>query len=381
MCVTGSPRAHAFALPPRTDYLKLPAATKDEGGAYVSRKLRIPLAQLVALRAAVINSAVRAYKPHMILVDHAPLGMAGELLGTLRQVKREQPQTRIVLGLRDIYDDGPLVRHAWARAGVPAILEEIYDRILVYGQPDVFDVVSEYGLTASVARKLTYTGYIYRSDLGSAAAPCRDAGEEPLVLVTVGGGGDGFPIILNYFEGLAAAGGVPWRSMVVLGPLMERARKRAAKAAAQGLPGVSVLEFTPRLRDYVAQASVVLTMGGYNTVLEALALRKRLVVVPRVAPRKEQLVRAERFARRGLIRWLDPRRAFQPANLIEAVRDTLAAPAPPDGVLDLEGLARTVRTLKESLDGTAETRADARKPSAEIAGSRDDAVPRQAAAT
>ena len=195
LCVTGSPRAHSFPFPPRTDYLKLPAVTKDESGRYVPLKLRIPIEQLLAVRAAAIERAVLEYKPHASLVDHAPLGLGGELVGTLRRVKAERPETRIVIGLRDICDDGPLVRESWHREGVGEALSELYDRILVYGQPAIFDVVREYGLADACARKLHYTGYIWRSERDHASAAALPGPEAPMVLVTVGGGADGHPIM------------------------------------------------------------------------------------------------------------------------------------------------------------------------------------------
>jgi predicted glycosyltransferase len=338
--------------------LKLPAVTKDGAGRYVPLELATTFSNILAVRAAAIEAAALAYVPHLILVDHAPLGMAGELITALHRARAERPSTRIVLGLRDIYDEGSLVRESWSREGIPAMLERMYDRILVYGQRRVFDVASEYSLDAAVGRKITYTGYIYRPEpAGEPAESLRSrlaAGTEagPLVLVTVGGGGDGHSIIQNYLQGLAAMGSTcPWRSLVVTGPLMSSWWKKLAKEAAQSLPSVTLLDFTPNLRDYIAAADVVLTMGGYNTLVEALALGKRAVVVPRATPRKEQLVRAERFGRLGLIRWLDPRHA-SPQNLVGSVKEALSAPPPDLGDLDFGGIDRTVQEIGDLLGET-----------------------------
>ena len=117
LCVTGSPRPHSFPFPRRADYLKLPAVTKDGTGGYIPRDVGVSFHQILALRSSVIDATIRAYQPNFILVDHAPLGMAGELVTALRQARLERPATRIVLGLRDIYDEGSRVREAWAREG------------------------------------------------------------------------------------------------------------------------------------------------------------------------------------------------------------------------------------------------------------------------
>lgn len=47
-------------------------------------------------------------------------------------------------------------------------------------------------------------------------------------------------------------------------------------------------------------------MGGYNTVSELLSLRRPALIVPRVVPRQEQLIRAQALSRRGLVRMLHP---------------------------------------------------------------------------
>jgi predicted glycosyltransferase len=65
-------------------------------------------------------------------------------------------------------------------------------------------------------------------------------------------------------------------------------------------------------------------MGGYNTVCEVLTLGKRAIVVPRVRPVQEQWIRAQRMAKRGLLRALHPD-SLTPQALGTLVRDELAA--------------------------------------------------------
>jgi predicted glycosyltransferase len=48
----------------------------------------------------------------------------------------------------------------------------------------------------------------------------------------------------------------------------------------------------------------VVAMGGYNTFCEFLSFDKPALIVPRTEPRQEQLIRAERAAGMGLLRFL-----------------------------------------------------------------------------
>src|SRR5205814_7216108 len=74
---------------------------------------------------------------------------------------------------------------------------------------------------------------------------------------------------------------------------------------------VSVAREPTRL---VRRADCVVAMGGYNTVYEVLSFEKPALIVPRVTPRQEQLIRAERLQALGLVDVLHPE-ALSPAAL------------------------------------------------------------------
>ena len=40
---------------------------------------------------------------------------------------------------------------SWAHDGVYDLLDEIYDFILIYGQPEIYDAVAEYGFSPRAA--------------------------------------------------------------------------------------------------------------------------------------------------------------------------------------------------------------------------------------
>lgn len=75
---------------------------------------------------------------------------------------------------------------------------------------------------------------------------------------------------------------------------------------AQQLPGVTVLEFTNDLMSYVNTADTVISMCGYNTITEVLQKGKKAIVIPRIKPGQEQLIRAQSLAKAGLIKMIHP---------------------------------------------------------------------------
>jgi predicted glycosyltransferase len=90
-------------------------------------------------------------------------------------------------------------------------------------------------------------------------------------------------------------------------------------------------------------------MGGYNTVTEVLSYKKHALIVPRVEPRLEQLVRAERLRDLGLLDVLHPD-LLDPRTLSAWLRHDPATAVRNRGHVDLNGLERLPLYLDELLD-------------------------------
>ena len=104
LIVTGSPMIHAFRIPERTDYIKLPCLTRHATDRFAPAYLPSPLDQIAKLRQRVIATAVLGFAPDLIIVDKRAGGIDGELLESLREVRRRRRPVKIVLGIRDILD-------------------------------------------------------------------------------------------------------------------------------------------------------------------------------------------------------------------------------------------------------------------------------------
>jgi predicted glycosyltransferase len=329
LLVTGSPMLHAMRLPPRVDTLKLPCLSRSVDGRYGARFLDLSLAATVRLRANLIRSTIADFAPDLILVDKKPFGVEDELSGVLGDTHPEGPRPRRVLLLRDILDSPQATQHVWRKNGCFEAIEAYYDEVLVLGSPEVFDLRHEYAFPPFAAAKVNFCGYIARqpgsSPRESVRAALQVAPEKPLVLVTPGGGEDGHMLVMNYLQGLAAmpAAQRP-RSHIVCGPEMAEAQRLMLEQAAAALPQASLQVFSDDMMSLMAAAEVVVCMGGYNTVCELLSLRRRAVVVPRIRPGQEQLIRAQRLSERGLLRWRHPD-DLSPQALMADVMQELAA--------------------------------------------------------
>jgi predicted glycosyltransferase len=286
-----------LGVPEHADVLKLPGLQKVANGVYASR--RLPSRDVRAVRTTLIEGAVAAFRPTVMVVDKHPLGIGGELRPALETLR--ESGGRAALGLRDILDDPATVLEDWAAHDIAARIVEHYDRVLVYGTPSVFNTLREYRLPPELADMARYCGYVFRSvepDIRTIDEP--PASERPVVLATAGGGADGFELLATF---VAAASEMPWQAMIVSGRQAERAEREHLSRLAREA-GVAFRTFVPALASWFPAVDALVCMGGYNTLVEAAAARVPTVCVPRTAPRKEQLIRASAFARLGLLRMI-----------------------------------------------------------------------------
>ena len=330
LVVTGSPVAHRFRFPPRTDYIKLPSVLKEDRDRYVSRSLAMDFAAIRRLRSDIVADAARLFRPDVLIADHAPTGLARELLPTLELLHRRVPRPTLVVGLRDVIDDPALVRHAWHRDGVYDLFDEVYDRILVYGDAEVYDVRHEYALSPRSAAKVRFVGYLGEQATSEAVQAARRRlrlDGHRLVLSTVGGGGDGARVLRAVADAIGEARPeLRLSALLVAGPLMTD-RDAAAISASVKPPSVRLVDFVDDLPAAIGAADVVVAMGGYNTVAELLAAGRPTLLVPRTSPRREQLIRAELLRRRGLVRVLTPEQ-LGPRRLLREVLELLDTSPP-----------------------------------------------------
>lgn len=339
--VTGSPVAQNFPFPEGVDYIKLPSVVKVRAGEYEARSMQMPFAEVRNMRREILRSAARHFRPDALIVDHAPAGLKGEILSTLRYLKAKSPQTRLVLGLRDIVDEAPRVRQSWMDEGIYDLLDNVYDLILVYGTQDMYDVVREYRLSPLAAEKIRYVGYLEREPSRRPPAQVRaeiQMERDRLVVVTAGGGGDGYELFRSVLEALRLRpDSRSFDCLLVGGPLMSQADRIGLLELASTGTAVHFLDFTEDMASYIGAADVVISMGGYNSVCEILSQGRSAIIVPRVTPRAEQLIRAEALARRGLVRMIHPNE-LTPEHMLAEVNRLLAEPIMPAVPLALHGL-------------------------------------------
>ncbi|MFC0674736.1 glycosyltransferase family protein [Brachybacterium hainanense] len=341
LLLAGNPEAARLPLPPRLDLVTLPTVTKDPTGRYVPRRQGGQLADVLALRRAILTAALTAFDPQLLLVDKVPAGLEGELLPALDAVGG---RTRLVLGLREVLDSPAAVAREWRRDGTARLLENRYDEVWVYGDPAVYDPVREYGFSPRIAARTHQLGY-----LGTWPSDADRPHARPYVLCQLGGGADAAALALAF-----AAAPLPdgHDGILLAGPFLpEPARAQLHALASDRL---IVHDFVDNAEEFLQGAAAVVSMGGFNSTVEILSSDVPALVVPRVVPRQEQLLRARALSRIGALDVLEPD-ALSPAQLSGWLAEAVRAEAPAvhriaRARIDLDGLPRVARRATDLIE-------------------------------
>ncbi len=349
LIISGATIAGAFDYRARVDFVKIPSVIKLRNGEYTSMASHIDLHETLKMRESSIRHTAETFQPDIFIVDKEPMGLKGEVEETLAYLKARG--TVLVLGLREIMDAPHLLDAEWKRNGIMQKIDQYYDSVWVYGPPDFYDPLIGLDVPASVRRKMDFVGFLQRSV--STSKTSINARSDNYILVTTGGGGDGSDLVHDVMNAYEHDPTLQQKALVVLGPYMPAAERAKLVAKGSRIPYIEVIEFDNHMEELIVGATGVVAMGGYNTYCEILSFDKPALIVPRVKPREEQLLRAQRASELGLIDMLLPDQSANPTVMSEALK-RLPYRAPPSrsaGTLQLQGLDHISQTVGHWLDG------------------------------
>ncbi|MCB1490785.1 MAG: hypothetical protein KDJ77_03140 [Rhodobiaceae bacterium] len=302
LILSGSPIIGSFDFKSRVDFVRVPGVIKLRDGEYTSLSLHLDVEQTLAIRASIIEHTAKVFRPDIFIVDKEPTGLRGEVAQTL-EVLRDMG-THNVLGLRDVLDAPEVLREEWERKHAFHAIETLYDDIWVYGLESIYDPLTDMPISASMRKRTRFTGYLRRDVPDGDYYEPATYRNEPFILVTPGGGGDGIELVDWVMRAYEAQLQPLFPALVVLGPFMPQDKQAEFFSRAQKLRNVRMIRFTPHIESIMEKATALVGMGGYNTFCELLSFDKPALLVPRVVPRREQAIRAQRAQEVGLVHTL-----------------------------------------------------------------------------
>ena len=297
-----------------------------------------------AARAAALLEIHQHTRPDIILIEMYPFGrrqMRFEIEPLIEAAcKSAEPRPMIVSSVRDIL----------VEPGKPERVDEMVDRVRRY-----FDLVLIHGDAAFIAFDKTfprmaeiadisrYTGYVADTPLPrEAAGP--GAGE---VIVSTGGGAVSDDMLQAAMDSRAISllAESPWR--VLIGHNLPEAEFVAYRDNAPA--GMIVERSRPDFRQLLANCTLSISQGGYNTVMEVLAAGTRSVCIPYAGGlESEQTLRCRLLAEKRALEVVDPG-IVTAENISAAITRALARPERIQAPVDMSGAQNTAEILHAAL--------------------------------
>jgi len=294
--------------------------------------------EYLAARQALAVGALRAAWPQVLVTEAFPFGrrqLKAEVLALVEAARANKAV--IAASVRDILQrPSKPERHR----EMLDIAMRHYDHVMAHADPRLMPFSLTFEAADRLGERLVHTGYI----AGRIENPVPGGPGSNEVIVSVGGGATGGPLLAAALDARAAAGaagGLTWRLLVGHDLAQAALGDRLARPPA----GVVVEPARPDFAQLLANAAVSVSQAGYNTVVDLLGAGTRAVLVPFArGGETEQTDRAKRLAELG-VAIMREEAGLTAKSLAEAVDAALAGPRPRALAFDLDGAATSARLI------------------------------------
>jgi len=339
-----------FPLPPEVDLVQMVPLESDENFKEIrSTDGSRSLAEIKRARVSCLLDGYERLQPDILVIELFPFGrkqFAFELVPLLARIRRAGGKTQVVCSLRDIL----VSRKDEARheQRVCVLLNRYFDAVLVHADPRLQTLEETFHSVDKLTTEIHYTGYVAEaaeSGAGSRQHRVKRDGQEPMILVSVGGGRVGYELLAAAISASSQLAPVqPHKMLVFTGPYLPDEQFSALQQLAANQPAVTLERYTAQFVGLMAHAQLSVSMAGYNTCMNILTTDVPALVLPFTGgDNSEQTVRAKKLEELGAVTMLTAQ-DLEPVHLARKMAQALKS-TPPRGVVNLRGVENTAAIL------------------------------------
>jgi predicted glycosyltransferase len=266
-----------YEPPPDVDFVQLPPVAWGKAANSVALPLEpgSPAAEIIRLRSDILVEGYRKKRPSVIVVEYFPFA-PGRFNGTLDalfdEIQKDRAPPAVVCSIRiypRLWDTD--VPSSW----VNEQLRQNFSYVLHHVDPQCFPLTSLGPYMQSALRDIpvAQTGFV-RRQMRRAVGQRRTTG----LLLTVGGGAVGSDLLQRWIRCVRGASRDLFPVFAVCGPLMSSEDREKVHALAD--EDVTVLDWVDDMDRLIDSSRAVVSMGGYNTLVECLSLNKPVLSFP-----------------------------------------------------------------------------------------------------
>jgi predicted glycosyltransferase len=286
--VTGHRAAAHWFVPEECEYVHLPSwdSLLESKARYWGRKPFIVLDESAAvrLRKAILQGVVDAFGPDVIFVDHLPLGAHEELEDIIKSTRCLK-----YFVTRGILNETENLRQFILGGKAHDYLTSYYHKILVASDRKVFDFSSQYNTSPEIRRKTIHTGYVIESVPQDMIKRTREdrglRNGEAWAVASAGGGQFGEALIEGCLDLARTHRDIAFD--IVLGPRSSFLwEDRHTTVIVKD--NLRLHKEAPHMPYLHASADLVISTGGYNSLLETLQGHAKILCFPSRKDRRDE---------------------------------------------------------------------------------------------
>ena len=335
--VDGSRPVPGATLPASVQTYRLFPVFKDLTTGRLTSETGYDIQTVLKAREQTLISLIDRICPDIFIIEYFPFArweLAGELLTAICKARSINLNIRIVCSLRDV------PRRTQDADRVYSILNHHFHALLIHADPQLTRLEDHFPHTDKIHIPVHYTGYVTEPLNGVD----RGFGKQNIVLVSAGGGADGYDLIkpcIKAWQHLSQKDIVEDGKMIIFtGPFMPQAQYAALERMCNGGP-FQIDRFTSHFLQWMQMADLSISRAGYNTCMNILETRTRAILIPGSLV-SDQEFRAHRLSELGLANTLLPKDVTTD-TMSRAIVHALSS-APPLHNIALNG-ATTTRDL------------------------------------
>ncbi len=324
--INGGEVIQEFPLPDGVEVINLPAIKTDaEFKTLQVVDQSLTLAEVQEIRKNQLLEIFHRFQPDIFMIELFPFGRGKfkfELISLLEQAKLSKKSVKIVCSLRDIVVTK--TNRIEYEEKVCKLMNKYFDLLLIHGDPKFYPLPETFTRLQDIKCRINYTGFVVQKpSLYPTLTPEDEAvitSENPLILVSVGGGRFGHELIDCIVESAPIlAEKIPHHIQVFTGPFIppEKLYKWQNITATQ--KNISVSRYTTNLLSYMQKADLSISMSGYNTTLNIMTTGVKAMILPFTGnDDQEQKMRAEKLEKLGVVKMIQPQE-LQPEILTDKI--------------------------------------------------------------
>lgn len=355
--VNGGQPIAEFELPTNSQIIHLPPLVEEEG-----ELKTVDGSQTVEAvkesRQQQLLSIFDQFQPDCLITECFPFSkhrVKFELIPLIERAKASSRPVKVVCSLRDLVMTQTLSAKAWAKKydRVCELVNQYYDLILFHGDPQLQRLEDFFPKVDRLNCEVYNTGYVAQSPANRSLQECAHfKSTKPIIVASVGGGRFGYELLNAVVDAsVILADVIPHQIYAFAGPFMPEPQFLQLQHAATNSSNFVLQRFTPHLIDYMSQADLSISLGGYNTTMNILSTGVRSLVFPFISENQsgEQSIRAKKLEQMGILQVLYPE-DLTGNQLAEKVLSYLKQ-TPVAHSFDLNGAEKSTLRLKQLLYG------------------------------